>query len=158
MWENSCKIDEAWRVVEQILVDPFIDQERAAAEFQLEQAVLRYSVESDLIKRQTAAAEARIQMEYDLLAAKNQQTIVEAKLQRNRMAEKDSLFSEEDIADFDKAISSLQNLNLDGQKEEMLKLTRLQGMMTEQELINAIRRAGVKLEDEQPLQGCSTQQ
>lgn len=130
--------------------NPFLTQSREAAKFELEQAQKRLAIESSFIQIELANKITQIDMEYKLLDAKNKQTIIEAKLLKARMAEKPTLFSPEDIAAVDNAISGLQNLDLTKQKEAMIENAVAQANRSEYELEKAVRNAALKLLSENP--------
>lgn len=130
--------------------NPFLIESREVAKFELEQAQERLAIESNFINAELANKLTQIDMEYKLLDAKNQQTIIEAKLLKARMAEKKELFSPEDIAAVDSAISGLENLDLTGQKNAMIENAVAQAERSEYELERAVRAAALKLVMENP--------
>ena len=130
-------------------VNPFINQERAAAEFKLQQAAIRLTKESEFIKAETAAKKEQINMEYTLLKAKRTQTIAEMNVLKTTMKQ-NPLFNDKDLAALDNAISSLSGINLDAQKRIMLDNADAQGERAQYTLENGARAAARALEAEDP--------
>jgi len=130
--------------------NPFIRESRAAAQFEYDQAVKRVAIESEFIEIELANKLNQIDMEFKLLEAKNKQSVIEAKLLKARMREKPSLFSPQDIAAIDDAISGLTNMDLTGQKAAMIENANVQAQASQEGLERAVRLAAAKLEQEQP--------
>ena len=135
----------------EISQNPFINQERALAQFKYDQALARLAEESNFIDRETAQKETILRNEYTLLAAKRDQLVLESKFQRKNM--KDSgLFSEEDFKQFDTAVQALKDFDYDGQLQALLQNARLQGEEAKLALILGVYAAAQKLEAEQPFE------
>lgn len=130
-------------------VNPFINQERAAAEFKLQQAAIRLTKESEFIKAETTAKKEQINMEYTLLKAKRTQTIAEMNVLKTTMKQ-NPLFNDKDLAALDNAINSLSGINLDAQKRIMLDNADAQGERAQYTLENGARAAARALEAEDP--------